>query len=294
MPDPFGILNINKPAGMTSHDVINQVRRGLKIKKAGHAGTLDPMATGVLIVCVGAATRLSEYAMASQKRYNARVMLGKTTDTYDAEGKVVHERDASHITREDVEALLPVFTGDIEQLPPMYSAIKRDGKKLYELAREGKTIQRDPRAVTIHSLALSNWETSEFSLAVTCSSGTYIRSLAHDIGERLGVGAHLSGLTRTASGAFTVESAVDLDTLLAADDWQTYLQAPDVAVMDLTAVHLTSSDTDHIQHGRTPLDAPPATTDYARAYTPEGNLLAILRSNNGRWRPHKVFLTRTS
>lgn len=292
----FGFLNINKPLGMTSHDVINAVRRGLRIKKAGHAGTLDPMATGVLIVCLGAATRLSEYAMASQKHYRARVYLGKSTETYDAEGDVVSEHDASHITQAQVEAVLPQFTGDIQQFPPMYSAIKRGGKKLYELAREGKTVELEARAVTISELTLSEWQLPEFTLDITCGSGTYIRSLAHDIGEVLGVGGYLSALARTASGAFTLENAVDLDTVLHTEDWRDYILPPDTALMDMPAVHLGDDDFVHVQHGRAPQAIDPAPPDmpFARAYSPQGDFCAIFRAEDGIWQPHKVFLSTDS
>lgn len=281
---------------MTSHDVINKIRRGLRIKKAGHAGTLDPLATGILIVCVGAGTRLSEYAMASQKRYRARVLLGKETDTYDAEGEVVAEHDPSHITQNQVEALLPQFTGDIQQFPPMYSAIKREGKKLYELAREGKTVELEARAVTISALTLSEWQLPEFTLDITCGSGTYIRSLAHDIGANLGVGAHLSALTRTASGAFTLENAVGLDTLLNTENWRDFLLPPDTALMHMPDVHLDADDFVHIQHGRTPQAIAPAPPDapFARCYSPDGDFIAILRAEDGIWHPHKVFLNTDS
>src|SRR5215207_3710637 len=199
-PDPqdFGFLNIDKPLRMTSHDVVAQVRRKFKLKRVGHAGTLDPLATGVLVVCLGAATRLSEYVMDSTKQYRARVTLGVTTTTYDAEGDVVQQREAGHITRKMVEAALPQFTGEIDQLPPMYSAIKKGGRKLYEIARAGETIELTPRRITIYGLEIVEWSPPECVLDVTCSAGTYIRSLAFDLGKALGVGAYLSGLVRTA------------------------------------------------------------------------------------------------
>lgn len=293
MPDPFGFLNVDKPAGMTSHDVINKIRRGLRVKKVGHAGTLDPMATGVLVVCLGMATRLSEYVMPSTKGYRARVYLGNTTDTYDADGDTLTERDATHITRDAVAESLVQFTGQIDQLPPMYSAIKKDGKKLYELAREGKTIERDPRSITIYDLTLIDWQPPEFTLDVVCSAGTYIRSLAYDIGETLGVGAHLSGLIRTASGAFHVDSAVSLDALLGDSEWMRHIVPVEDALPNLPAVHLDESDVVHVQHGRNPQSVPAANgDDYACAYTPQGKMIAILRADDGQWRPHKVFLSK--
>ena len=289
MPDPFGFLNIHKPAGMTSHDVVGKLRRGLRIKKVGHAGTLDPMATGVLVICLGRATRLSEYVMASTKQYQAQVTLGAVTDTYDAEGEILQSADCSHITVDDVTALLPEFTGDIDQLPPVYSAIKRDGKKLYELARAGEEVELEPRLVTIHSLSLGDWSPPTFALNVRCGSGTYIRSLAHDIGQRLDVGAHLSALERTASGQFFVGEAASPDDVLR-DGWEAYLISPGDALVNLPAVHLNDEDADHIRHGRNPRHVLPAGGDTARAFDPHGNLIAILRAENGIWSPHKVFL----
>lgn len=292
----FGFLNINKPAGMTSHDVVAKVRRGLKVKKVGHAGTLDPMATGVLVVCLGGATRLSDYIMHGTKRYTARVRLGITTDTYDAEGAILEERDTASITREDVEQALAVFRGDIQQIPPMYSAIKQGGHKLYDLARAGQTVEREPRAVTITTLDILNWQPPHFTLDVECSAGTYIRSLAYDLGEALGVGAHLAGLTRTTSGNFTLENAVQLETLLTSQDWETYLISPKTALAGWQSVQLDESDIAHIQHGReiefpaTHQSNPVNSENILFAYTSDGTLLAILEQRANRLHPRKVFL----
>ncbi|MFN8528211.1 MAG: tRNA pseudouridine(55) synthase TruB [Anaerolineae bacterium] len=193
----FGFFNIDKPLRRTSHDIVADVRRGLGIKKVGHAGTLDPLATGVLIVCVGGATRLSDYVMHSTKAYRARVTLGTITTTYDAEGEIVEQKPFTHITREDVLHVLPRFTGAIEQVPPMYSAIKQDGRKLYDLARAGVDVERPARPVTIQALELVEWGLPEFRDRCDVQRGTYIRSLAYDIGAALGVGAYMSGLRRT-------------------------------------------------------------------------------------------------
>jgi tRNA pseudouridine55 synthase len=290
MTDPFGFLNIDKPGGMTSHDVVAKVRRGLQMKKVGHAGTLDPMATGVLIVCLGGATRLSEYVMQSSKRYRARLRFGMTTDTYDADGEVQLVRDATHISRDDVYSALNPFLGNIQQIPPMYSAIKQAGRKLYDLARAGETVDRQPRAVRIDSLELVDWSPPECTLDVTCSAGTYIRSLAYDLGEALGVGAHLTGLVRLASGSFKLENAVSLDNLLSGANWQQYVIPPQVALSDWPAVHLDVADTDHILHGRPVTMTDPHLTGLAFAYNPDGALIAILQAADGLWRPHKVFL----
>lgn len=285
----FGFLNIDKPSGLTSHDVVARLRRGLKIKKMGHAGTLDPMATGVLVICVGAATRLSEYVMHTAKTYEARIRLGITTDTYDADGVTIAEQDASHVTEADVTGALARFTGEIEQMPPMYSAIKVGGKKLYELAREGQTIERQPRRVNIESLEVVDWSLPEFTLRVTCGAGTYIRSLAYDVGEALGVGAHLKRLTRTASGSFTLENALALDTVLESDGWQQYLISPAHALKHIPAVHFDDAAINDLLHGRTVTGEPQQAVSLAQAYGPDGQFVAIIEGDGERWHPRKVF-----
>lgn len=286
-----GFLNINKPPDMTSHDVVAKIRRGLKVKKVGHAGTLDPLATGVLVICMGVATRLSEYAMASAKTYRATVHLGVTTTTYDAEGETISQQDAAHISRQDVEQALPQFLGAIEQLPPMYSAVKQGGRKLYELARAGKEVEREPRSVTIESLQLVEWTPPTFTLDVVCSAGTYIRSLAFDLGEALGVGAHLAGLVRMASGRFSIDASITLDNLLDVSNWWQYLLPLDFVLQDFRAVNLDETETDHVLHGRPVVsDMETLEGELARAYDNNGQFIAILKAQDNRWRPHKVFI----
>lgn len=285
----WGFLNVNKPPSVTSHDVVAKVRRGLGLKKVGHAGTLDPLATGVLVLCIGAATRLSEYVMQSSKRYRARVHLGITTDTYDAEGAVQRERDISGITRGEVERQLAAFVGEIAQVPPMYSAVKQGGRKLYELARAGQTVERQARIVTIERLETLDWSPPEFTLDVVCSAGTYIRSLAHDLGEALGVGAHLAGLVRVTSGSFTLDDAVALDTLLASEDWQQYLVPVQTALADWPSVHLDAMDVEKVRHGRTVADKAAVDDRLALAFAPQGDFVAVLKAEAGKWRPEKVF-----
>jgi tRNA pseudouridine55 synthase len=284
-----GFLNIDKPLGQTSHDVVAAVRRGLGIKKVGHAGTLDPLATGVLVVCLGSATRLSEYVMASTKRYEARVRLGAVTATYDAEGEPTPVADPSHLTQADVEALLPRFTGTIQQVPPIYSAVKREGRKLYELARAGETIEVEPRTVTIHTLAIADWTPPDFTLVVTCSAGTYIRSLAHDLGQALSVGGYLTGLVRTASGAFTLENAVTLAALFAAEDPNVYVTPARTAVADWPSIHLDAAGLDDVIHGRALAGTAAEAGSLAAAYGPDGAFVAVLRAEGDVWRPQKVF-----
>lgn len=291
MSTDFGLINVYKTSGPTSHDIVARVRRGTGIKKVGHAGTLDPLAVGILVLCLGPATRLCGYVMHSRKTYRARVQLGVTTETYDAEGDVTAENHRP-VAREDVLAALEQFRGDILQVPPMYSAIKQDGRKLYELAREGEEVERPPRPVTIHRLELRVWEPPFFTLEVGCSSGTYIRSLAHDIGQALGVGAHLAALERTGTGQFTTQNAVmweDLEAAMLAGTWHDYLLPADLALPDAPAVHLDAEKTAFVRNGRL-IPANGATTgDIARAYDPAGQFFAVLARHEDHWKPDKVF-----
>ena len=290
----FGFLNIDKPQGLTSHDVVARVRRlcrnSVGKTKVGHAGTLDPMATGVLVICLGHATRLSEYAMQSTKKYRATIHLGIETDTYDAEGEIIAEKDASHINLGQVETAIQPFMGDIQQLPPMYSAIKKDGKKLYELAREGVEIEREARPVTIHSIEIVSWDNPIVALDVTCGAGTYIRSLAHDIGKQLNTGAHLSGLIRTKSGAFIMDNSLNLENLLEDDNWQSQITSSNNALSDWNTIHLTDEESKEIQLGRFIPKNDAISDDLVMAYMSDGHLLAVLQNRGNHWKPHKVFL----
>jgi tRNA pseudouridine55 synthase len=287
----FGLLNLNKPQGPTSHDLVAWVRRGTGVNKVGHAGTLDPMATGVLVLCLGPATRLSEYVMNSRKTYRARVRLGVETNTYDAEGEIVAENPAP-ISRAAVDAALDAFRGDIAQMPPMHSAIKRGGRKLYELARAGQEVERSARAVTIYRLELAGWDFPFLELQVECSPGVYIRSLAHDLGQALGVGAHLAALERAASGTFTVEDAAQWVSFAAAmveGAWRDYLLPPDRALGDAPALHLSADEADHVRHGRM-IPADDSRESLARAYDDEGRFFAVVARRGGYWTPQKVFI----
>ncbi len=248
-----GILNINKPKGLTSHDVVDEIRRVTGMKKVGHAGTLDPLATGVLLVCVGKATRVARFLMQSPKTYRAVIRLGISTDTYDAEGRVVRSVPEVKVTREEVEKALEKFRGVIEQVPPMYSAIKIGGKRLYELARQGKEVPRKPRRVEIYRLELLEWDNPFLTVEVECSPGTYIRSLAHDLGEELGCGAHLAKLTRTRSGKFTLEKAVTLEQVreaAAAGKLKSLLHPIDSALEDLPSVTLEPGEEKRFRMGQ--------------------------------------------
>lgn len=210
-----GFLILDKPAGRTSHDVVNTVRRRFGIRQVGHTGTLDPMATGVLIVCLGAATRLAEYVPSEPKEYVAEVLFGRQTDTQDITGRVLCTSDASGVTAERLAEVLKGFSGSVRQKPPAFSAIKRGGRPLYERARRGEPAEAPEREVHIHDIELLRFRPgaeASAEIRVLCSAGTYIRTVAHDVGARLGVGAVLSGLRRTRVGPFTVEVAEDPDT----------------------------------------------------------------------------------
>ena len=202
-----GLLIIDKPAGMTSFDVVRQVRRMTKTRRVGHAGTLDPMATGVLPVAVGTATRLIEYLMTGDKAYRATLKLGSATDTQDSDGQVLEEKSWQDVDRASVNAAIENFIGDFEQLPPMYSALKKDGQPLYKLARQGIEVDREPRRVHVESLTIDEFSPPYMTFTVTCSKGTYVRTLCHDIGQILGCGAHMTDLRRLSCGRFDLAAS---------------------------------------------------------------------------------------
>jgi tRNA pseudouridine55 synthase len=291
-----GILNVNKPAGLTSFKVVAAVRRHSGEKRVGHAGTLDPAATGVLPVCIGKATRVVEYLSEADKSYTAVVRLGIATDTYDASGAVTATADPSGITREQVEAALGAFRGRIQQTPPMFSALKSEGRPLYALAREGKTVERKSRAVTIHRFEMTGWDPPDLTLEIDCSKGTYIRSLAHDLGAALGCGAHLKELVRTRVGPFAIEDTVSLEEALEAfeaGDGDTLLAPIDSVLGDMEPVTLTAEEVDAVVKGQVLAREPGEDAGrYRRAYGPEGAFVAVLHRDkeSGLWRPRKVFV----
>lgn len=212
-PEPAGVLNIDKPAGMTSHDVVEAVRKLVGIRRVGHTGTLDPQATGVLPVCVGRATKIAQYLTQAEKEYVLTLRLGIATDTQDAAGRELSRVDDVRVTRAEVEAILPRFTGAIQQVPPLFSAKHIGGERLYHLARRGQVVDRAPVAVTVHALEVLEMEGPRVGLRVRCSKGTYARALCDDIGRALGVGGHLQDLVRTRSGRFALAEALTLEGL---------------------------------------------------------------------------------
>jgi len=293
-----GIFNVDKPAGLTSHDVVVAIRRASAQRRVGHAGTLDPTATGVLLICLGEATRVAEYLMAGRKVYRARIHLGVTTDTYDATGQVLSAAEVN-LSRAEIERAASSFIGQVQQRPPMYSAVKREGQPLYSLARRGIEVEREARTVEIYDFRITGWSPPFLSAEITCSKGTYIRSLAHDLGQVLGCGAHLAELVRVACGSFTLADAVPLSRLvdsLAAGNWQEYLLPLDVALSGYPAWTVDEETAKRIRHGQAvliadlPADAEPGT--YRRVYSPQGTFLALLRYDDSRrrWQPDKVFV----
>ncbi len=246
-----GVLLLDKSSGMTSNDALQKARRLFNAAKAGHTGTLDPMATGLLPLCFGEATKFAGELLDADKTYLATVQLGVTTDTADAEGRVLETLPVA-ATQAQAEAVLSRFRGEIEQVPPMYSALKRDGKPLYEYARAGIELERAPRRVVIDTLTLTAWEGERFDLEVSCSKGTYVRSLAADIGAALGCGAHLAGLRRTRIGTLDVADAVGLDVLAAIDPAarDERLALPDALLAKLPRAELSEPDTQRILHGQ--------------------------------------------
>lgn len=212
-----GVVIVDKPAGITSHDVVSRLRRIYKTRRVGHTGTLDPMATGVLPVCIGSATKAADMLVSSTKRYSAELMLGKRTDTLDIEGTVIEECPVN-VSDEDIRNAISSFVGEQEQLPPMYSAIKQNGKKLYELARMGVETERDKRRIIIHSIEIQSIDIPYVKIDVRCSKGTYIRSLCDDIGRKLGCGAVMTALRRTETAGFTAEEARTIDELEAMEN----------------------------------------------------------------------------
>jgi len=212
---PFdGALLVDKPAGCTSHDVVDRLRRHFGFKKVGHCGTLDPAATGLLIIVLERATKLQDRLMADDKTYEGTLRLGVTTDSHDADGTVLAEKPVPAFTPDQLEAVFARFRGDIHQVPPMVSAVKHEGTPLYKLARKGKTVEREPRLIHIYDLRALDIKLPDIRIRVTCTKGTYVRTLCHDIGEALGCGAHLHDLRRTRSGSFDVKDAHRLDKLL--------------------------------------------------------------------------------
>jgi tRNA pseudouridine55 synthase len=295
-----GVLVVDKPVGMTSHDVVQAIRNGTGLRRAGHTGTLDPRASGVLVILVGPAVRLSEYVSASDKRYQAIIRLGGRTDTFDSDGKMTQANQPVNVTESQFEEVLKTFIGEIEQTPPPYSAVKVQGRKAYEMARQGEDVELAPRKITVHHLEVLEWAPPEVVIDVHCSSGTYVRSLANDLGEKLGCGAYLVGLRRTKSGRFSLRDAVPLRKLqesFHAGNWYQYLIPAAEALGDWPAIELSPDDVEGVRHGhRVKAEADAVLGSRVRGVSTQGELVALMElvageDGNPAWQPKKVFFT---
>ncbi len=300
-----GILNINKPRGRTSFSIVAMVKRLSRERRVGHAGTLDPEATGVLPVCLGQGTRVVEFLVDASKTYRAQIELGVATDTYDASGKITQRGDISGISQKQLESALASFCGLIQQTPPMYSAVKYHGKPLYKWARAGITVERKSRPTKIYHLELTDWQPPVVTIEVVCGKGTYIRSLAHDLGQVLGCGANLKSLIRLRCGLFDVKDAISVSQLEDAfrcGYWQHFVYPIDIVLSHWTAVVVNDDATQAIRNGQ-PLTLEEANSvdeyslarspsdNHCRVYTTDGCFLGVMRFNpeTGQWQPEKVF-----
>lgn len=290
-----GLLILDKPTGPTSHDVVDRIRRISGLRRVGHTGTLDPMASGVLVLCLGRATRLAEYFGGHDKRYKAVVRLGIETETYDAAGKVVNSLPVT-VGREAIESALASFRGRIMQRPPAYSAIRIAGRRAHQCAREGRKVELEPRTVEFFRLELEQCAPPEFRLDVHCTSGTYIRSLAHDLGASLGCGAHLASLRRTACGPFRIDQATALESLETDPEWRRHLLPAETGLVNWPVLELTHEEARLLRTGRgVPFreGARPEPGDERlyRAQLTTNGLVAVVIPDHGQsvFRPHKVL-----
>ncbi len=296
-PDPdtpgSGILLLDKPVGVTSNAALGRAKRILGIRKAGHTGTLDPMASGLLALCFGEATKVAGFLLDADKTYLAEATLGVVTDSEDAEGEVIERHPVPDLELNYIEKVLDRFRGPIEQVPPMHSALKHKGQRLYELARRGEQVERPPRPVTIHELTLTNFESPQLCLAVRCSKGTYIRSLVRDIGQALGCGAHLSALRRTYSAPFQLVDATTLDALNTLDQTaaRRLLRPADSALTHLPVIELDATQASRLRQGQrlSGLETLPA--GLVRAYHQHTFLGITETDGEGRLSPKRLFAT---
>jgi tRNA pseudouridine55 synthase len=301
-----GIININKPLGKTSYSVVALVKRLSGERRVGHAGTLDPLATGVLPICLGQGTRIVEFLQNAHKTYRAQIELGVTTDTYDASGKIIRKEDPSGISLEQLESALAAFRGLTQQTPPMYSAVKHQGQRLYELARAGINVVRKSRPARIYHLGIVDWQPPVVTIEVECGKGTYIRSLAHDLGQALGCGANLKSLIRLSYGLFDIKTAVSMPQLEDAfryGYWQHFVHPIDTVLLSCKAMVVNDATENAIRNGMAVTLANSAcaglieshqensSLSLCRTYTLDGRFLGVLRfdQQRGQWQPEKVF-----
>lgn len=285
---PIGYLNVDKPSEWTSSDVVAKLRSAFNLRKRkvkiGHGGTLDPLATGVLPVCIGSATRLADYVLNGNKAYQMRIKLGVATDTYDSQGDVVSESDASGVEIDDLNDALDQFRGVFSQLPPMYSAIKKNGQPLYSIARRGESVDREPRTVEVYELCITRWKPPDVELYVECAKGFYARSLANDIGELLCRGAHVTSLQRVRSGRFKIDQSVSLDELLSLageDEWTQHLLPVDFVIQEMPSVTISADQAIDFMHGRRVATSHFTDKDKSdnriRVYDPDGEMIGLGR-----------------
>ena len=290
-----GWLLVDKPGGVTSHDVVQRARRIVSGCRIGHTGTLDPLATGLLVLGIGNTTRLSEYLVSQPKQYSAVVRLGQTTTSYDADGDIISENCVG-IAIAEIKSILPNFRGCIEQVPPIYSAIKIRGERAYKLARTGKTVKMSSRSVRIDKLLLIDYCSPDVTLEISCSSGTYVRSLAHDIGESLGCGAHLQSLRRDVVGPFNLQHAYTLEEIQQAFDnneIKSLLLPSSDAMVGWPELRFDADGVQKIRHGNPVKGAGCISSSLALAYDLEGELIAVLQGQpkSGHWQPKKVLIS---
>jgi tRNA pseudouridine55 synthase len=293
--DITGVLVLDKPTGITSNGVLQAARRIFRARKAGHTGSLDPLASGVLPICFGEATKLSGWLLDARKTYEVTARLGERTDTADSTGVVIEIHDVPDLTRDQVSAILEGFLGPIEQVPPMYSALKQGGRRLYELARKGETVDRPPRKVTIHEIELLDLEDKDLRFRVCCSKGTYVRTLVEDLAAELGTVGHVAALRRTASGPFDIASAVTLEQLESEATsggmgLDARLLSADSAVPDLPAVSLEPGEVDRIRCGQRIARGALGVEGPVRLYGPDGEMLGIGEMDGGRLLPRRMFV----
>lgn len=291
-----GVICLDKPEGISSFFAVKKVSRLLGTKKAGHTGTLDPMATGVLVIMLGSCTRFIDFLPESEKSYTARVMLGKSTDTLDITGNVLEEKDVN-VTEDELKKTAEKFLGDILQVPPMYSALRKDGVRLYDLARQGVEVEREPRKVQIKELKIYDFDGSSFSMDVTCSAGTYIRSLAFDIGASLGTGACLTSLRRTAANGFSIDKSLTLEEIekhLENEDIEKYILPIENALKNYEAVTVSEAQGKRFRNGGE-LDLNRIHKDFCnslyRIFAPDGSFLGLGEADteNNLLKPKRVF-----
>lgn len=288
-----GILLLDKPVGISSNAALARAKRIIGVRKAGHTGTLDPMASGLLVLCFGEATKVSGFLLEADKTYAAEVRLGVETDSEDAEGEVIAESDVPELDEQAIEQVLDGFRGVIEQVPPMHSALKHNGKRLYELARKGERVERPPRRITIHRLELLEHGDHTLHLLVNCSKGTYVRALARDIGQAIGCGAHLIALRRTASAPFEIDNALTLQALenLDRESARALLLPADDALMHLPEVRLDEHQAGRIRQGQRLAGLPETHAGPVRIYDSDSFVGIGEMDGRGHLKPVRLFAT---